>query len=664
VSRDTPRPSRCAVRLTYDEPETALQQHPHVHSRSQFSWQQGCYLGRGSSGRGSSARGSRGGTQKVWLLENVDELLIAHCEHGHRFDTIDIAASWSTLGKLVRKSSERRRLGPEPAVRLGPLAEQTLRVVPKLPSRALANTVHGIASVQANVHWHAGEPLWCALAERGCAVVKDAEPQQLANTAWAYARARHAAPALLDAIATAAMARVDDFSPQALANMAWAYATARQPAPALMDAIAVAAVVQIAEFNPQDLANTAWAYATARHEVPELMDAIAVAVAVRAGEFQTQNLANTAWAYATAGHGSPALMDAIAAVAAARVGKFKPQELANTAWAYATLGHAAPALMDAIAEAAVKQVRSFRPQALANTAWAYATVRHPARAMMTAIAAASVKRIGSFKPQELSNLAWAYATAGHAAPSLMDAIAVMAVRRIHSFKSQELANLAWAYATAGHSATALMDAIAAVAVKRLSQFKTQELANLAWGLAAADVCAPNLFGTPLFVQRCAAFERAFAPAHLCQLHQWQLWRDECGSAWPPLSPSLSRRCRAAFSTEVSRPSLLQLEVVDTLHALGLTPRQELCTQMGYSLDAVVVVAGHEVAVEVDGPTHFVGHAPTGATVLKRRQLRAAGWRLLSVPYWEWHSLSRNDPAARQEYVSHALCAMLVVPRGS
>jgi hypothetical protein len=43
-------------------------------------------------------------------------------------------------------------------------------------------------------------------------------------------------------------------------------------------------------------------------------------------------------------------------------------------------------------------------------------------------------------------------------------------------------------------------------------------------------------------------------------------------------------------------------------------------------------------VEVDGPFHFIGrsHQPTGATRLKHRQLRYFGWRLESVPYWEWY----------------------------
>jgi len=45
-----------------------------------------------------------------------------------------------------------------------------------------------------------------------------------------------------------------------------------------------------------------------------------------------------------------------------------------------------------------------------------------------------------------------------------------------------------------------------------------------------------------------------------------------------------------------------------------TPREEVRTPLGYSLDAVVDFEGREVAVEVDGPSHFVGRAPSGAAL--------------------------------------------------
>ena len=224
--------------------------------------------------------------------------------------------------------------------------------------------------------------------------------------------------------------------------------------------------------------------------------------------------------------------------------------------------------------------------------------------------------------------------------------------RLREFGPQHLANTAWAFAAASHKAPALLDAVAAAAVLRLREFNPQELANTAWAFAAADHIAPALFDSDAFVQLCAV-ERSFAPENLHQLHQWQLWREERGAAWPPLPPELAQRCRDAFSSEEGVTSKLQLDVVASLQALGLAPREEVRTDEGYSLDVVVQYGAREVAIEVDGPSHFCGRTPTGATALKRRQLRAAGWALLPVPYWEWDALG-SSKAAKQEYLRAAL----------
>ena len=242
---------------------------------------------------------------------------------------------------------------------------------------------------------------------------------------------------------------------------------------------------------------------------------------------------------------------------------------------------------------------------------------------------------------------------GQADARLFAALAQEAERRISDFKPQELANTAWAFATAGHAAPALLDAIATEAVRGdLRDFTPQNLANTAWAFAGADHLAPALFDSDAFVQQLCAAERSFELDELRQLHQWQLWREERGAAWPPLPPELAQRCRDAFSSEDGVPSKLQRDVVASLQALGLAPREEVRTEQGYSLDAVVVYGGREVAIEVDGPSHFCGRTPTGATALKRRQLRAAGWVLLPVPYWEWDGL--NSSSARQEYLRAAL----------
>ena len=129
--------------------------------------------------------------------------------------------------------------------------------------------------------------------------------------------------------------------------------------------------------------------------------------------------------------------------------------------------------------------------------------------------------------------------------ALLATVAEAAVPRLRDFTSQGLANTVWAFATAGHAAPELLDAIAAVMAQRLREFSHQELANTAWAFAVADHLAPAHFGSHDFVQLCAA-QHGFATETLRELHQWQLWREERGAAWPPLPPELARRCHAAF----------------------------------------------------------------------------------------------------------------------
>ena len=166
------------------------------------------------------------------------------------------------------------------------------------------------------------------------------------------------------------------------------------------------------------------------------------------------------------------------------------------------------------------------------------------------------------------------------------------------------------------------------------------MVNLAWAFAVADSnSADELFGTLSFTTRCAQLQSAFTLPELSQLHQWSLWRDERGVPWPALPEPLQQACREAFSAEEGRPSRLQADVVRHIRSHGVDVHEEhRCVISGYSIDALVTLDnGKKVAVEVDGPSHFVGdsHQPTGATLLKRRQLRYFGWCLESVPYWEW-----------------------------
>ena len=364
--------------------------------------------------------------------------------------------------------------------------------------------------------------------------------------------------------------------------------------------------------------------------------------------FDPQGLSNTAWAFAKAGRASAELFDAISAkVVRRRLGGFNEQALSNTAWAFATVGHASPELFHAIsAEAVRRRLGGFNEQHLSNTAWAFATAGHASPELFKAISAEAVRRrLDNFNPQGLSNMAWAFATAGHASQELFKVISAVAVRRqLDNFNSQALSNTAWAFATAGHASPELFRVIPAEAARRrLGGFNPQQLSNMAWAFAVFDFpSADELFGTLSFTTRCAHFEASFSHKELYQLHQWSLWREERGgrsTLWPGLSESFRQACRDAFVKREARPSQLQSDVVREIRSRRFKVEEEhRCEISGYSIDAhVTLKGGDRIAVEVDGPSHFVGrsHQPTGATMLKHRQLRHFGWRLEIVPHWEW-----------------------------
>ena len=95
------------------------------------------------------------------------------------------------------------------------------------------------------------------------------------------------------------------------------------------------------------------------------------------------------------------------------------------------------------------------------------------------------------------------------------------------------------------------------------------------------------------------------------------------------------------------------------HHSAAVAQEEVSTQWGYSIDAEVSSRGLRIAVEADGPLHFFGRVPTGATVMKRRQVRHLGWRVMTVPHWEWAELGRAGAAGRESRESDFISRQLI-----
>ncbi|PNH02163.1 hypothetical protein TSOC_011886 [Tetrabaena socialis] len=112
------------------------------------------------------------------------------------------------------------------------------------------------------------------------------------------------------------------------------------------------------------------------------------------------------------------------------------------------------------------------------------------------------------------------------------------------------------------------------------------------------------------------------------------------------------RLQQRLGVEQGSQGILRIVSVSSEQAVdGLLGRVDVVVELG---------GGRRVAVEVDGPTHFLANDPhtrtkDGSTQLRDRQLGrlfGAG-NVLSVPYWEWYEL-RGDGSRKGRYLLRLL----------
>ena len=401
---------------------------------------------------------------------------------------------------------------------------------------------------------------------------------------------------------------------------------------------------QVSRLDARSLANAAWACAKLEIKNEALVAAIAREVQGKIRDFDPQPLANTAWAYATLGVYNEALMSAIAGEAQAVIRKFSPQGLANTAWAYGTLGVYNKALMSAIAGEAQAVIRKFSPQGLANTAWAYAKLGVYNEPLMSAIASEAQAVIRKFSPQELANTAWSYAKLGICDKTFMGELADAVCEKVNDFDSQSLANTLLAYAKLGIHDFRLMIYLAEPILSRITEFTIQALANIAWSMAVLDFRDLEVLGSLKRVIWERSLTNSFNSKECSQLIQCSDWLRIAGIDSSFLPPEISDCVRlkrvVASLFENSVHEVLSVYSPDFI----CQPEVELRDIHHYS--DFRVYSRHtmkECIIEVDGPGHYSRTgSPLGHTILRNNLLKAAGYNLVSIPYYEWDDLRNFD----------------------
>jgi very-short-patch-repair endonuclease len=150
---------------------------------------------------------------------------------------------------------------------------------------------------------------------------------------------------------------------------------------------------------------------------------------------------------------------------------------------------------------------------------------------------------------------------------------------------------------------------------------------------------------------------------LQQVHQWLLDRQLVGGRGlaGALTEQQLQQCSTAAREHhniaaAEPPSALQQQVFTALQltAAGVLSwqQEQLAVPDGACLiDIVGVTAdGVRLAIEVDGPYHFVwpDRRLDGRTQHRNRVLAARGYAVVSVPYYEWNDLKGSRE--RQQYL--------------
>ena len=138
----------------------------------------------------------------------MPELLSLQQRHGDIFNGINIGAFWSRFKALAR--------GDLGGLRdcLVPVCENTVRMLPELDARQVANIAHAFAKAGL-IGTGPWESVWTALPEAIRRSIRGFNPQHLSNTAWAFAKAGHLSTELFQAISAEVVRRgLGDFNPQ------------------------------------------------------------------------------------------------------------------------------------------------------------------------------------------------------------------------------------------------------------------------------------------------------------------------------------------------------------------------------------------------------------------------------------------------------------------
>ena len=273
-----------------------------------------------------------------------------------------------------------------------------------------------------------------------------------------------------------------------------------------------------------------------------------------------------------------------------------------------------------------------------------------------------------FKPAEIASFLWGSARLGITVdPGLLKEFLDQISGKIAYLKAHDISNLLGTFAMLClESQNELTLKLVKHSVSLTEKFAPHDMAQLLWSLAVLSLACPEI---PLFVQTVTPLTDRMAKEDKALLHQFILsctLDDKIKACCTPQVlegvAGVSAECRECFidSTASDNEALVSALQGAVTHAME---KSVVDGTTGYFIGAVIQdgsgVKG--CAVLPEGRKSFIQlssgmRLSTMVSQMKKKHLTSLGFRVVSVPFWEWEECALVGPSAQSEYLNNKLSA--------